>query len=302
MKKIMILAICAATALCGNAQLLWKISGGNQADSYLMATHHLAPISVLDSVPSVKSVLKTVDKVCGEINATDTQELLRRAQQAIMLPREKTLDNLITDKSSVDAAMRQYLGFGLDNPMAQRLKPVGVSSLLAAALYAKSLPGYNNDNQLDIYFQTKALKAGKPVIALETVEQQIKLLFDTPLERQARHLECLCQNIDWNLSEAEMLNDAYLQQDLATLDQVMIQTMGDGCDPEEDEAEELLADRNREWMTQIPAIMNEGSTLFVVGAGHLTGKEGLLELLCEQGYKLTPMDWDGRKKAYKYGE
>ena len=57
--------------------------------------------------------------------------------------------------------------------------------------------------------------------------------------------------------------------------------------PEEEEA--LLYARNADWADKIPAIIADKSTLFVVGAAHLPGERGVLELLRAKGYVVEPL-------------
>lgn len=65
MKKLLCIVALAAAALSAPAQLLWKVSGGNAKDtSYLFGTHHVAPVTLLDSI----KVICTVDAVVGEID------------------------------------------------------------------------------------------------------------------------------------------------------------------------------------------------------------------------------------------
>ena len=53
--------------------------------------------------------------------------------------------------------------------------------------------------------------------------------------------------------------------------------------------EALLDNRNKAWIEKMPAIMKDAPTLFVVGAGHLPGSNGVLKLLKQQGYTVEPM-------------
>ena len=84
MKKILTsLFLVAITAISCNAQLLWKISGnGLEKPSYLFGTHHIAPISVLDSVPGFNNAFASADKVYGELIMSEAQS--PAAQQIMM--------------------------------------------------------------------------------------------------------------------------------------------------------------------------------------------------------------------------
>ena len=55
------------------------------------------------------------------------------------------------------------------------------------------------------------------------------------------------------------------------------------------EAEKLLDNRNKAWMTQLPSLFSEQSTFVAVGALHLSGKNGLVNLLRAQGYTVKPL-------------
>ena len=64
---------------------------------------------------------------------------------------------------------------------------------------------------------------------------------------------------------------------------------GNSCDPQPGEMEALLDNRNKAWIEKMPALMKDAPTLFVVGAGHLPGTNGVLNLLKQQGYTVEPM-------------
>jgi uncharacterized protein YbaP (TraB family) len=86
---------------------------------------------------------------------------------------------------------------------------------------------------------------------------------------------------------------AYREQNLELLD-----SLSNKSDPgmEADYMDLLLYGRNRHWVEQMPALMKENSLLFAVGAGHLPGDQGVINLLRKKGYKLTPMKNVGKNK------
>jgi uncharacterized protein YbaP (TraB family) len=79
------------------------------------------------------------------------------------------------------------------------------------------------------------------------------------------------------------LTNRYLKQDLAGLWELMQK------DSEPEELEKLVYGRNRNWVSQMKDIMPQTPTMFVVGAGHLPGEQGLIKLLEQEGYKLEPV-------------
>lgn len=79
--------------------------------------------------------------------------------------------------------------------------------------------------------------------------------------------------------------DVYRQQDLERMDSLMHKS-----DPGMEEYMDiLLYDRNRRWAQDMPGIMEGKTILFAVGAGHLPGEQGVINLLREKGYKVSPL-------------
>ena len=83
--------------------------------------------------------------------------------------------------------------------------------------------------------------------------------------------------------------EVFEKQDLDAMLQLMEERDGNSCDPLPGEMEAMLDNRNKAWVEKMPAIMTEAPTLFVVGAGHLPGDNGVLNLLKQQGYTIEAM-------------
>jgi uncharacterized protein YbaP (TraB family) len=128
-----------------------------------------------------------------------------------------------------------------------------------------------------------ARKDKKGAFGLETVEFQVELLYDTPLEEQAADL---LEMVEQGKEAEEMiieLTDLYLKQDIAGLWELTLK------DSKPEELEKLIYSRNRNWIAQMKDIMPQTPTMFVVGAGHLPGEQGVIRLLEQTGYKLEPV-------------
>jgi uncharacterized protein YbaP (TraB family) len=95
-------------------------------------------------------------------------------------------------------------------------------------------------------------------------------------------------------SYGDKLDDAYVREDLKTLHKLFLK-YSEKFMPGSDyvEYEELMKEatvgRNRKWVTAMASEMNENPCLFAVGALHLPGENGLLELLQKEGYAVKPM-------------
>ena len=89
------------------------------------------------------------------------------------------------------------------------------------------------------------------------------------------------------MTQSSKLVEAYLAQDLSQLEAIITDPEIGGDDAEAMDA--LIYDRNRSWAEKLVTMMPERSCLVCVGAGHLPGNQGLLQLLRDRGYTVEPM-------------
>lgn len=292
MKRFITLVLLIAVTLGAQSQLLWKISGnGLQQPSYIFGTYHLSPLSIKDSIASLPQVMQDIRQVYGELVMADMMkpEFLAQMQQQTMLPNDTTLKSLFTPEEFevVSRTVTEYLQ--VDIALLDRIKPAALFQQLTVLFYMKHTPGYNPQEQLDASFQQEATEQGKKVGGLETAQSQVDILFNKPLRRQAEDLYCFVSDPDKVERQAKEIIAAYTAQDLDKILQLMEEKEGTSCDPTPEEMAQLLYDRNQAWVKQMPAIMQAAPTLFVVGAGHLPGEQGVLALLKAQDYTVEPM-------------
>lgn len=290
--KFTMLAIAVFVAsVSAQAQLLWKVSGnGLSKSSYIFGTHHVAPVSVIDSVTGLTDALAGVDKVYGEIDmeAMTQPAVIGRMQQMMMAPEGHGLSTLLSaaQLDSLTAVMQEYAGPMITAQMLDMLTPAAVTTQLAMLKSMKAFPDFNPQAQLDTEMQTRARALGKEVGGLETVEFQLSKLFGKPLNEQAADLMKALRTDAQATASAVQLANAYRAGDLALMYQ-LITDPATGMDDEE--AENLLFSRNRAWVEFLAGAFPTASLMIVVGAGHLAGKQGLIELLKQKGYKVTPV-------------
>ena len=139
---------------------------------------------------------------------------------------------------------------------------------------------------IDYLFKEKALQDGKASGSLETVDQQISLLTsmdaslgsDQILEsiEELKQIEVMLSELlaVWRKGDEAKMEELYIK-DLKIYPQ-LYQT--------------LIVDRNNKWVRNIEGYLNgSGSTMVVVGAAHLVGADGLVNLLRKRGYKVVKL-------------
>ncbi len=296
MKKIATLLIATLlVAASASAQVLYRISGNTlEKPSYIIGTFHLANVSFVHQIPGVKQALTDTEQVYGEVKWDSMTNLdsLKMMQKKMMMPEGQTLKTVLTKEqfAKLDAFITKTMGVGLSNPMvfAQmgQFAPGALATQLQTLLYMSNHIGeFDPTNTIDQYFQTQAKNNNEPTEGLETMEFQAGLLYAmVPLERQVTQLMCLLDNTEYYAGLLDRMAEAYYSQDLNALEKTMDEKLSATCDATEEEKAALIDNRNRDWATKMPAIMSARPTMFVVGAGHLTGDKGVLALLRNAGY------------------
>ena len=292
MKKfLMTLAVVLCCWGPVQAQLLYKISGGGLKEpSYILGTNHTAAISFVDSIPGLRRVMNDTQQVYLETNesAESSSEIDTEMDQYVLLPDGMLLDSLLTADE-----MQRLTAFMIDSCKIDAdkvhvffdYKPLALQIFLYTRFDSyKKAKETNGLPTFDDYFQKEALAQGKEVGGLESLTSQLKAVFQAPtLERQKAMLMWMVDH-QTPTKQKECSEETYYSQDLEA---IRNQSATPDDDPRSFSSEELfkmVAVRNLNWMKKIPSVMSRKSTLFVVGALHLPGPDGVLDLLRQAGY------------------
>lgn len=293
MKTFIGTILFACITLSAHAQLLWKVSGNDlQNPSYIIGTHHLAPLSIKDSIAGLSEALKAARQVYGELKISDIQSAttMQKMQQQMMIQSDTTLQSLLSSEEYELANKFSKENLNMDLAAVPKLKPAALQNNIVVMSYVKHIGNFNPQEQLDTYFQTEALRQGKKVEGLETPEFQFNLLYNAiSLSRQAQLLICTLKNIDTGVEQLKAATEAYMKQDLDKILQISRERNNDLCDPLPEEEAAMNEERNQNWVKKLHVIMKDAPTFVAVGALHLPGEKGLLNLLRVQGYTVEPI-------------
>jgi len=291
MKRLSWIIALTMLAMASQAQLLWKVNGSSLArPSYILGTYHLAPVSMLDEIPGFDQALEGCDVVVGELDKEEMKNPggLMSLASTMMAPADSTLDKLFTPQELqvIEQVFNKYCGaIGLPFSLLGRLKPEAVNMLITQMRV--SALDTDNTNYIDMGVQYRGAKLGRPSMGLETMREQAELMFNSPIAEQAKRLLEACEDDDVQDEMSQALKQAYMSQDLVKLEEVFRQSAGDNWGDARMDA--LLTHRNINWVEKLVKIMPERACLVCVGAGHLLGDKGLLQLLRDQGYTVEPV-------------
>lgn len=164
------------------------------------------------------------------------------------------------------------------NAVIDRMRPWFVALTIAAVEYQKL--GANAQRGVDKHFEEKAARDGKPGEGLETVEFQLSIFSKLSEKVQEELLTQTFAEAETMQKDFAELTASWRTGDIAKLHELLFRD----ADKYPELMEDFLLKRNKSWVPPLLKYLKEGETVFVlVGAGHLGGKGGVLDLLKESG-------------------
>jgi uncharacterized protein YbaP (TraB family) len=278
--SILAIVLCVSQGHAQTAKHLpfYRITKVGATDtSYLFGTMHLLESSYVDTMPRVMSALEGADVVVGEI-VLDSNVMGDMIEE---MTSGAPLDSLLSKKDYALVSKEVMRVAKLPMIFLNRMSPVMIYALLLEMLYQQAHPeNHKTGVAMDLYFQQEGRKLKKHVLGLESAQSQESLLTDSlPMEDQieelldlVKHEKKSMKEMDWMLKEYEA---GHIQQ---ILDDPELGTLS------KEQSEALIYERNRKWLEELPDLLTHQRAFIAVGAGHLAGKDGLIEGLRRLGY------------------
>lgn len=292
MKRIsagLLVSLIALTALAQssneNNTLLWKISGnGLEKPSYLFGTIHMICADDALLSDNMKKAISDCDEVYLEVDMDNIFEMIGVVSK-MKMKGDTTLKDLLTPEDY--KKVKTYFetkGSMLPFSMLETYKPM----LAASTLEQSSMP-CDNTAMMEQVIMKEAKQFNKKIKGLETMSYQAGVLDSIPYKLQAEQLAAYIEKENKGEEDDKELKEmfkAYKNQDLKRLEELLIETdagMSGFTDI-------LLYHRNQNWVEKLKTLLPQNSLLIAVGAGHLPGEKGVINLLRKEGYKLTPVE------------
>lgn len=284
---VFILQSCRAQSTAPLAQnkddnsMLWEISApGLEKPSYLFGTFHLMCKDDIHFSANLQQAIKTAREVYFEMKLDDPATTIG-AMFYMNMKNGKALRDLYTPAEY--ERLQRFFSDSLKMNLSyfKTMKPM----MLEALLYPRMLD-CKNATGMEPALMVIAKKNGKAIKGLETIEFQASLFDSIPYEKQAK---ALLQDIDSTEKYKGYFNKMvhiYRSQETAHLTTLMSDTTF--SEGEDDDL--LLKKRNRAWLQQLKTILPKENIFMAVGAGHLFGKDGVIELLRREGYTVRPIE------------
>ncbi len=267
------------------SSLLWKVEGnGLTKPSWLFGTIHMLCKDDAVLSDNMRQVISECDVVYMEMDLDNIFEMMG-AMSKMKMTGDTTLRDLLSENDykkvkSYFEAKTTMLPFSV----LETYKPMMASSLLSEG----EMP-CEGAISMEQVIMGAAKEKGKKIKGLETMAQQAGFLDSIPYKYQAAELVKYIDSADSEKGENQLMNqlfDAYRNQDLKKLEELML----DGDAGMSSFADILLYRRNANWVFKLKTLMADRSLLVAVGAGHLPGEKGVINLLRKAGYTVTPVE------------
>lgn len=268
--------------------LLWKISGNGIKDtSYLYGTIHLIDKKNFVLTPQLKRSFKKTQALVLEVNiemdAPTKQEMARK----MMYPNRQSIKNYVSPSDY--NYLHSYL---IDTLKISALKTT-IYEMMIPFFFESIVTAEQIDN-VKSYEKTLAKMAGKKEkLFVETIQEQMEIVrgdsLELEIENLMKNMRAGKLNADKEMKEMIKL---YVNQDLQELYNYVTTSF---IELEKDPAKrdemlaKMLTNRNKKWIPLLTNWMQEKSLFIAVGAGHLAGDEGVINLLKRQGYTVEPV-------------
>jgi uncharacterized protein YbaP (TraB family) len=269
--------------LCSIAQelpnsLLWKVEKEGIEPSYLFGTIHVLPQADFVLKEKVKTAIGESDELVMEMDMSDPS-LQAKMFQMMNMSDGMTLDQLLT-KEQYEMLSKKLKGMEGVPPLAMMngMKPFMVATMMLGD-YVGSQPA-----SFEMTLMSMATTRQMPISGLETIDEQMAVFDSISYSDQAEDLMDMVENGDEMKSLFAEMVAQYKAEEVDGLYSSTEEYMNN-----EEEMKFLLYARNQNWAERLEIRLGEETLFIAVGAAHLAGEKGIIKLLRERGYELTPI-------------
>ena len=274
--------------------LLWKIERNGQT-SYLFGTMHMTDPRVTRLTQAASKAFDASDTVVIEttdvLDRSKMMAALMQKPELTMFTDGTTLTSLLPS-GDVEGVNKALDARGIPPASVAKMKPWMLSAMLAlpACELARQADGAP---VLDVKLADDAKAAGKSIEGLETAISQLEAMASLPMDLHVKGLVDTLKLGDRIDDVIETMIVLYVNGDTGTFWPLFKAALPGEAGDEQGYAlfeETMIKARNKTMVERAEPILARGNAFLAVGALHLPGPDGLIELFRKDGYTVTVAD------------
>jgi uncharacterized protein YbaP (TraB family) len=260
--------------------IYWQISQAGREAGFLLGTIHSEDPRVVDFSAALIEELKSCQIFAMEM--VPDLPTLKKLTEYMHYAEPDRLHSLLGEKR-FDRTMQALATYQVPDDWKARMK-------VWAVMMTLSVPAPQTGFFMDLSLSLRAAGSGLEVIGLETLEQQLQFLEEMPLDYQLELLDYALEDYQRVGEIHEEMVQVYLQDNLQALDDLSTEQFS----VLDEKISKYFVDlginaRNRQMVERALPQLAEKRVFIAVGALHLPGPEGLINLLRQAGYELRPL-------------
>jgi len=257
--------------------VLWEISKAGQQSSYLLGTIHSDHASVTNLPAPVKKALDGSTSFTAELDLNMASML--QAQMQMLLPETQSLQSIV-GAQQYNKCVTLMANYGVPEMLVDRMKPWAIAAQL-------NMPKPTTGLFLDLKLYQMAQQKGLKTYGLETVDEQMSVFGGMTEQQQKVMLDQAIKDYPEMPGKISTLIRFYVNRDLRGMLAFSEDEMK-RADPALKEIidTKLIKERNHRMVERMRPQLAGGKALIAVGALHLPGEQGILQLLENRGYKV----------------
>src|ERR1700690_87242 len=272
--------IASQTVSAGERVFMWKVDSP-KATAYILGTVHMMRKEMYPLDSRIENAFKRSDAYALEFNIDDVTNLqMGTILSDVSYGGDDTIQKHIS-KETYDTLQKKFVEYGFPIEYMTKFRPWFLAITIETLEYQKL--GLDPRYGIDKYFLQQA-EGNKSIIELESFDSQMDLFRTMTEKDQELFLIYTLNDIEDGGKNLDVLMTAGSDGDSKIMEKVR-------CDPLKEDRrlsriyEKLFYERNRNMTEKIVKMLAKKGTYFVaVGAGHLIGRQGIIELLSHKGY------------------
>ncbi len=279
-------------AVSSSPLFMWHVEHSDMPgkDVHMVGSVHAGTPEFYPLDPVFAEALKGSEVLLVEIDRSQMEPSLvsRMIAKHGILPEGESLSDHISVET-MDKLVALLDSLGIPVKTVDRMRPWTAGITLA--VLAIHLAGLDPSLGIDVHLMARADADGIPIVGLETVEQQLQIFSVLSTEQQELFLVDTMDDMEDAASTIALLAQAWQDGDVEFMEEFILEE----AEPHMEALFDALLTRRNLRMRDgiIESLANHDSVFVVVGAAHIIGEGGLVDLLEKEGFTVRQMEGKG---------